>query len=82
MDIYSYLKMLTPQERKVIAGETDVTPSYLNWLVSKQDGISQRLAYKILHSAFNESLPSDFKYTQAAYTELCREKRMQRLNDE
>ena len=57
-----------------------------NTLLSKIDPVDTiriiPLSSTIHDDIYNYSLPSDFKYTQAAYTELCREKRMQRLNDE
>ena len=79
MDIYGFIKILTTEERCLLAKECGVTVTYLNWLASKQDGISQRLAHKILHSEFNKKQIDPYRFTETQFQVLCNEKRARRL---
>lgn len=67
MTIYEWLKQFSIAERVKLAEQLKVTPSYLNYLVSKKSHCSINLAHSIFNSRFNKRQPERLKWREKDY---------------
>lgn len=78
MNVYKFIKSLTQDERIILAGQCNTTKTYLNFLASKCDHLSIKLAGKIYDSAMNQKRDKTIQFTEKDWKSFHKKKAIAR----
>ena len=79
MDVYTFIRSLTMEEREKLADEIGCAATTLSSRAYDEDRLSVRMAELILNSKFNKKLPDYQQYKEADFRKFHKEKIQQRI---